>query len=256
LCLTPIEPAEAIVQGKDEISDMSSNAYAELAAEYYDAFHKTCRNFDSATSAALGRQPVTLPANGLILEVGCGRGRCQEFLRAPGDRVVQLDACREMLALEDREPAIVQVLADATSVPLMDSQFSAVVGFLIDSFIGLKFFAEAHRLLKPGGLLLVTTPAAEWGQSLRGRQDPEISSARFVTMDRRTVVVPSTLIADTRIAEMVAYSGFESISVTAASLPAGAAPVSLDVETAAVRRGVPVRELPLVYIVTGRKPTA
>jgi len=233
---------------------MSSNAYAELASEYYDPFHKTCRNFDSATKAALARHPVTLPPDGLILEVGCGRGRCQEFLGAPGERVVQLDACREMLALVNREPAVVRVLADATSVPLMDGQFSAVVGFLIDSFIGLKFFAEAYRLLTPGGLLAVTTPAAEWGQSLRGSQEPDISSARFLTMNSRTIIVPSTLVAAARIEEMVRFGGFESVSATGEPLPRDVQPISLDVEAAAVRRGVPVHDLPLVYIIRARKP--
>lgn len=234
---------------------MSSNAYANLALEYYDAFHKTCRNFDAATESALSRHPFTVPNHGLILEVGCGRGRCQEFLGVSKDRVVQLDSCREMLALVDREPSLVRVLADAISVPLFDAQFSGVVGFLIDSFIGLGFFAEAYRLLLPGAVLLVTTPAAEWGYSLRGSKEPDVSTARFITKSRQTVLVPSTLITRTRIVEMLSYCGFQSISAEVEPLPAGIKPVSPDVEIAASRCGVGVHELPLVYVIRGSKPT-
>jgi hypothetical protein len=75
---------------------MASNAYADLAQEYYDPFHKTCRNFDAATKSALARKTFALPDAGLILEVGCGRGRCQEFLGVDKNRVVQLDSSREM----------------------------------------------------------------------------------------------------------------------------------------------------------------
>jgi len=57
-----------------------------------------------------------------------------------------------MLALENREPSFLRVLADATSVPLFDTQFSGIVGFLIDPFIGLAFFSEAYRLVVPGAV--------------------------------------------------------------------------------------------------------
>ena len=134
-----------------------------------------------ATKAALTSHPVPVPGKGLILEVGCGRGRCNEFLSISADRIVQLDSSCKMLALKDRESCLLQVYADATSVPLFDEQFTAVVGFLIDPFIGLGFFTEALRLLVPNGLLLATTPAAEWGLSLRGNKEPEVSSARFLT---------------------------------------------------------------------------
>jgi len=233
---------------------MASNAYADLAQEYYDPFHKTCRNFDAATKSALARKTFALPDAGLILEVGCGRGRCQEFLGVDKNRVVQLDSSREMLDLTDRESALVRILANAACVPLFDSQFSAVVGFLVDSFIGLCFFAEAYRLLLPGGMLLVTTPASEWGQALRGQQEPEVSSARFVTKTGQAVFVPSTLIASARILEMLSYCGFQSISIDTAPLPVGIEPISADVERAACIYGVAVHELPLVYLINATKP--
>ena len=54
---------------------------------------------------------------------------------------------------------------------------------------------------------------------------------------------------------MVSYCGFQSISTDVEPLPAGVTPVSPDVETAALKRGVDVYELPLVYVITASKPT-
>jgi SAM-dependent methyltransferase len=234
---------------------MEKTGYDLLAPEYYDGFHKTCRNFDVATEAALAQDPIEIPDQGMILEVGCGRGRSNEFLGLPANRIVQLDASREMLALEDREPSSLRVLADATSVPLFDKQFSGIVGFLIDPFIGLAFFSETYRLLVPGGRLVVTTPAAEWALSLRGHDEPGASSARFITKDRRSVVVvPSTVMSSTRIAEMLAFYGFESITITEHCLPEGADPISPDIQIVAEKQAIEVHEVPILYVISANRP--
>jgi SAM-dependent methyltransferase len=227
--------------------------YDALALEYYDEYHTTCRNFDVATRAALANHPVRMPETGLVLEVGCGRGRCTEFLGVPPGRVVQLDVSREMLALGDREPSLLRVHADATSIPLFDGQFAAVVGFLIDPFVGLCFFAEASRLLVEGGLLLATSPAAEWGHALRGHREPEASLARFITKRRDTVLVPSALITKPKLAEMLSYCGFQAISVTDHFLPSDADVISPDIQTVADRRAIDVHNLPILYLVHAAK---
>jgi SAM-dependent methyltransferase len=233
---------------------MNSYGYEQIAAEYYDAFHKTCRNFDVATKAALATHPVQIAGAGLVLEVGCGRGRAGEFLGIPEERIIQLDVTREMLALEPREKSILRIHADATSVPIFDAQFEYVVGFLIDPFIGLAFFAEAYRLLKPGGILVATTPSAEWGFALRGRVDADAAStARFITKKKETVEVPSTLVPVRRIEEMLLFSGFHEIETYSQALPAGTAPISPDVETAAIRARVDLHDLPLIDLIKAVK---
>ena len=79
---------------------------------------------------ALAKHPV-IPKEGLVLEVGCGRGRCKEFLGIDAFRIVQLDSSRQMLGIEERESCYLRVHADAASVPLFDEQFALVVGFLL-----------------------------------------------------------------------------------------------------------------------------
>ena len=129
------------------------------------------RNFDETTVNALADRGIVIPGEGLILDVGCGRGRCIEFLGVDAQRVVQLDSSRNMLKLQDRETCCLRVHADATAVPLLDDQFIAVVEVLIDPFIGLNFFSEAFRLLKRGGVFFASTHTSNWGSCWRKRGD-------------------------------------------------------------------------------------
>jgi SAM-dependent methyltransferase len=233
---------------------MHLTGYDTLAAEYYDNFHKTCRNFDMATRTALDARSASVPKDGLILEVGCGRGRSTEFLSTSPDRVVQLDSSREMLALHGRETSLLKILADATSVPFFDEQFKAVVGFLVDPFVGMCFFGEAFRLLVGGGLLLFTTPTADWGHSLRGEREPQASLARFLTKNKFIVEVPSTLLSPTKLEEMLSHSGFKEVLVTDHCLPDDAECISPDVQSVADKRGIAVSELPIIHLITAFKP--
>ncbi|MDA2934805.1 class I SAM-dependent methyltransferase [Acidobacteria bacterium AH-259-D05] len=233
---------------------MECCGYDVLAREYYDPFHKTCRNFDFTTVDSFAKHPVPIPEDGLVLEVGCGRGRCAEFLSIEARWIVQLDSSREMLALEDREPCLLQVYADAASVPLFDKQFTALVGFLIDAFIGLNFFSEAYRLLEPGGLFFATTPTAEWGHTLRDDLGIDGSVARFLTKGQETVIVPSTLIPVDQLNEMLAHTGFQNISITSHCLPWNADhPISPDIQQVADKKEIAVHELPIVHFITATK---
>lgn len=227
--------------------------YDALASEYYDSFHRTCRNFDETTVNALTDRPVTIPAEGLVLDVGCGRGRCIEFLGVDAQRIVQLDSSRKMLELQDRESCCVRMLADATDVPLLDDQFIAVVGFLIDPFIGLNFFSEAFRLLRVGGVFFASTPTSEWGLPLRNELAMEASSAQFLTKQNETVILPSTLIPTEKLGEMLAHTGFQDIQVTSHCLPKTANQISPDIQCVAKQREIEVYELPIIHLVSANK---
>jgi SAM-dependent methyltransferase len=233
---------------------MKSASYDLLAEEYYDPRHRTCRNFDCATAAAIAASPPEIPA-GLVLEVGCGRGRCGEFLGLPPNRVVQLDSSARMLSLQPREECLLKVHASATEVPLHSQQFSAVVGFLVDPFMGLNFLREAYRLLRPGGKLFLTTPAYAWGVALRGQENPRASEARFVSRQYETVCVPSVLYPDGRLRTMLDHSGFGAPSILHSPLPANAGPISADIERAAEAAKVVLDTLPILTTIQAGRPS-
>jgi SAM-dependent methyltransferase len=233
---------------------MHQVSYDLVADEYYDERHKTCRNFDTTSKNAMQKLASLIPSDGHVLEVGCGRGRLREFLSIPGERVIQLDSSRRMLGLPDRDNCLLKLHADATAMPLYDEQFSAVVGLLVDPFMGLLFLAEAFRVLRPRGILILSTPTPEWGHALRGSAEPDASYAKFAVKSKDPVLVPSTLIPKEQLQAMLTLTGFDDIEITEHALPAGTRPISPDIESVAVKKNLKVHDLPIIYVICARKP--
>jgi SAM-dependent methyltransferase len=227
--------------------ECTPGAYDALAAEYYDQSHVTSRNFDATTKVAATDWRKRLPDD-LVLEPGAGRGRVGEFLGAPPERVVQLDSSAEMLALSDREPALLHVLHDAEELPFPDAEFRCVAAFLCDGFLGLNFLGEAKRVLKPGGVLFGTTPSYEWGSALRELLDIDIMTTRFVLKAGGSTTVPSFLYPRAQLEDMLARVGFVAdVDLREHSLPTDTADVSDDITQVAERLAVDVAELPILY---------
>lgn len=232
---------------------MPKSSYDEIAAEYYDPGHVTSRNFDSATRVALREKPFKAP-DGLVLEVGAGRGRATEFLGIEASRIVQLDNSEAMFALKEREPSFLQVHADACNIPLVSGQFSSVVGFLVDPFLGLDCLAEAYRMLADQGQLLFTVPTREWGEGLREQLGIDVMTTRFKLIGTEKIVrLPSLLHHKSRIFEMLKVSGFKDIEISDHCLPKDEEKVSPDISSVCKSRQVKAHELPIIYIVRGRR---
>ena len=233
---------------------MTIAPYDMVADEYYESIHKTSRNFDQTTVSALAHVRSLVPAEGLILEVGAGRGRSCEFLGIDGRRVVQLDSSPRMLALATREESLLRIVHSADKLPFMDGEFACVTSFLCDPFLGLNFLAEARRVLRSGGLLVATTPAYEWGAPLRASLGLDLYSTRFVTKGGK-VIVPSVLVPITRLREMLLAVGFleKDIGLSSHKLPLGEAPVSDDISGPARQLGRDPHDLEILYSVVATK---
>ena len=230
--------------------------YDDIADEYYDEFHKTCRNFDYTTLKGLERIRSRVPADGVVLDIGSGRGRCGEFLGIDASRVIQLDNSRRMLEQGNREPCLVRILHDAERLPFLDAQFSCVTSFLCDPFLGLDFLGESFRVLGADGLFIATTPTLEWGHVLRRVISIDDSQTRFKTKAvGPDLKVPSALVSRERLIQMLEWVGFtlSRLEVTVLRLPTDSPSVSDDIEIAANNLACRVNEVDLLYLVVATK---
>lgn len=230
-------------------------SYEQIAGEYYDSFHKTCRNFDQTTSKAINSDVRScIPKAGLILDIGSGKGRSVEFLDVDASRVIQLDNSHAMLTISPREECLIRIQQDAEKLPFLNEEFSCVTAFLCDPYLGLNFLGEAYRVLKTGGLFLATTPAYEWGIAFRRGNSIDSSETRFKTMTGSEIRVPSLLVQRASLVEMLLHVGFCSeVHVQPHRLPEDAAPVSDDITKAAQELQCGIHELDLLYLVLAKK---
>jgi SAM-dependent methyltransferase len=94
------------------------------------------------------------------LDVGCGSGRNMQLLSKHCDWVMGLDRSPAALALAAARGFPV-ACADGHHLPLPDSTVDLVTAFDVIEHLDddIQALEEFHRVLEPGGLLLVTVPA-------------------------------------------------------------------------------------------------
>jgi SAM-dependent methyltransferase len=228
---------------------MAKSGYDLIAREYYDEGHVTCRNFDLITKFALSTEQVDF-VDGLVLECGAGRGRATEYLQLDKSQIIQLDASSKMLALEEREECLIQLNADACSIPMPPQQFAGVVGFLVDPFLGLDFLSEAYRMLSDGGKLLLTSPTEEWGRALRKKLKLDDMTTRFRILGTEdTIILPSILHSKVKIEKMLKHVGFNNVLVEGHCLSENVENISPDITSVLTELNIVKNELPIIYTI-------
>lgn len=119
-----------------------ANRYADFRPRYPSAL------FDYLATLA--------PRNSVVWDCACGNGQASFDLAARFDRVVATDASQEQIASAKPHPKIEFRVASAEQSGLPGSSVGLVtVAQAVHWFNLEKFFAEAQRVLAPGGVIAV-----------------------------------------------------------------------------------------------------
>jgi SAM-dependent methyltransferase len=236
---------------------VATDSYDEIADEYYDDRHVTSRNFDKTAAVELAELSTRslIASQGLVLDVGAGRGRTNEFLGIHPERVIQLDTSVKMLEVEPREACLARIWHRAEILPFLDKSFCCVTAFLCDPFIDRDFVGEAFRVLEHGGFLIGTLPSYEWGVALRPGLHINMASTRFINRQGHSVLLRSKLFTVEQLTDLLTHAGFpkHAISISARCLPKEVGTISNDIVVPAATLGKAPHELPILYTFIARR---
>ena len=100
--------------------------------------------------------------SGSLLELGCGEGRGVALLSPLVEHYTALDKIQEVI--DKLKPKFPEVTFEQAVFPpfsnLNDNTFDSIVSFQVIEHVkkDAEFLAEIHRVLKPGGTAVLTTP--------------------------------------------------------------------------------------------------
>ncbi|MGI8436170.1 MAG: class I SAM-dependent methyltransferase [Chthoniobacterales bacterium] len=126
----------------------------------------------------------TLPPHFALLDDGCGAGGMLARIHSlfPKARLAGIDLSETALACtRARFTGAELLLASANQLPFPDATFDVVLSLDVLAFRGvdeLGALREMHRVLQPGGTLLVNVPAFAF---LRGSHDAAVNQTRRYT---------------------------------------------------------------------------
>ncbi|MBA0125029.1 class I SAM-dependent methyltransferase [Haloechinothrix sp. YIM 98757] len=135
-------------------------------------------------------------AGATVLEAGCGEGYGAGLIASRARRVVAMDYDAATVTHAARGyPDVDVLLGDLASLPVGDATIDVVATFQVIEHLADQhgFLAECHRVLRPGGTLLVTTP-----NRLTFTPDSDVPLNPFHTRE----------LAPTELAALLAEAGF------------------------------------------------
>jgi SAM-dependent methyltransferase len=147
----PVSPSYDTTRQAWQVIWDSASVEAELKTQGYARSRET-----------LSAYMAYLPVEGLLLEAGSGLSAAVITLRRIGFNVMGLDyAVNALHASRRYDPTLPLVAGDVHALPYADSSLAAYLSFgVLEHFehgMG-PALAEAYRVLRPGGVLVLTIP--------------------------------------------------------------------------------------------------
>ncbi len=139
-----------------------------MAEEYDRTWHASGATWDVDPTTPLKRSLLLktlakrVPPGGRILDLGCGTGQFSAMMTGAGYSVTAADISEEALriTMTNAPDSTTLLLRPEERVPSPERSFDAVwASEVIEHVVDVGLFAdEVHRILRPGGVWILTTP--------------------------------------------------------------------------------------------------
>jgi ubiquinone/menaquinone biosynthesis C-methylase UbiE len=135
-------------------------------SDRYDRPARTLSQLDVTTRLAVANRMIkaadmAISPHPVILDLGCGTGEGTSRIHAEGMTVIATDLSLEMVRTAVRRfPVLRGCVADAAGLPFASERFDIVQSLGVLEYIGPyeQAVRELRRVLKPGGILVISVP--------------------------------------------------------------------------------------------------
>jgi len=140
---------------------------SQMSSEHREFWSRIAANYDAVVDLQIGAETRALVREclaqedhlGVVAEFGCGTGFYTQVLAARADSVLATDLAPGMLSVANQRLKAANVRfqeEDCQTTSLPDSVFDTVFMSLVIQFTDqVKTLTEMHRILKPGGMLII-----------------------------------------------------------------------------------------------------
>jgi SAM-dependent methyltransferase len=147
----PHDPADTAAEGEAVLTLTGERTIPDLEIENY-WFRRHQVVYQRLAPRCAGRE---------VLEAGCGEGYGADLIADVARRVVAVDYDASAVAhVRGRYPRVEVMQANLAELPLPDASVDVVVNFQVIEHLWdqPQFVAECARVLRPAGLLMMSTP--------------------------------------------------------------------------------------------------
>jgi hypothetical protein len=89
-----------------------------------------------------------------------------------------------------------------------------IISLLGDPYNSERFWSEASRVLKTGGLAFFTTPSWDWANAFREEAAEErVNTARFLTGEGDSLYIPSNIVTEIEQNQMMKKFGLHVVDI-------------------------------------------